>query len=101
MTQISISKKSNRYKVAIDGHAGFARRGEDIVCAAVSMLYYALLGTVENDRAVSFIKSTHENGFATLSFIGGVNSPGAFEMAKEGFMQLTRTYPKFVSLIEE
>lgn len=100
MTKISIGKKGRLYKVNISGHAAYAEKGEDIVCAAISMLYYALLSTVENDKGVSYFKGRHENGFAQLSFCGGKNSPGAFEMAKNGFMLLSRTYPKNVSLDE-
>ena len=101
MTKISISKKGRFYKVKISGHAAYAERGEDIVCAAISMLYYALLSTVENDKGISYFKGNHENGFAQLTFSGGKNSPGAFEMAKNGFMLLERTYPKNVCLVND
>ena len=50
MIDISIYKNSmhKTEKVVVSGHAGYARHGEDIVCAAVSILSQTILiGLVE------------------------------------------------------
>lgn len=49
MIDISIYKNSmHTEKVVVSGHAGYARHGEDIVCAAVSILSQTILiGLVE------------------------------------------------------
>ena len=50
MIDISIDKNSMHKtdKVVVSGHAGYARHGEDIVCAAVSILSQTILiGLVE------------------------------------------------------
>ena len=39
MISVVITKRDNDYVgVTVDGHAGFAEAGQDIVCAAVSVL---------------------------------------------------------------
>ena len=38
--------------VTMDGHAGYAKRGGDIVCAAVSILVYVQLRLLERQNAV-------------------------------------------------
>ena len=35
--------------IQIKGHAGYAERGKDIVCAAVSGIWYALVGKMERE----------------------------------------------------
>lgn len=42
---IRVRFEENRLTVC--GHAGYAARGEDIVCAAVSALVYALIGDLQ------------------------------------------------------
>jgi hypothetical protein len=39
-------------EVSIRGHAGYSRRGRDIVCAAVSVLAYTLAGAIEEFTGV-------------------------------------------------
>ena len=35
------------YRIKLDGHAGYAEHGEDIVCAAVSMLVINTINSIE------------------------------------------------------
>lgn len=79
------------------GHAGYAEKN-DIVCAAVSSLFYALLGTVERDKKTKELCSNAESGKAFILFRGGSVSRGAFEMAINGFNQLAETYPRNVKV---
>ena len=34
------------YRLVVDGHAGYAEQGKDIVCAAASILFYTLRETL-------------------------------------------------------
>ncbi|MBC3803239.1 ribosomal-processing cysteine protease Prp [Acetobacterium fimetarium] len=44
MISVKISKKNNEtHEIIVSGHAGFADQGEDIVCAAVSVLTISIL----------------------------------------------------------
>jgi len=50
--------------VQVEGHAGFARKGKDIVCSAVSMLYINLVNSID-----SFTKDDKEiNGSRKINF---------------------------------
>ena len=98
MIKIYAVNDGNNYEVRIHGHAGYSASGRDIVCAAVSALYYALLGTLENDDKTKRIKSRQKSGSAALCFCGGRNSAGAYDMALRGFSQLAFTYPKNIKL---
>jgi hypothetical protein len=50
------------------GHARYARRGEDIVCAAASALVYALIGALEQARALE--RLVIRPGYVSLSARG-------------------------------
>lgn len=58
----------NDRKVRIVGHAGYAEKGEDIVCAAISGLWYALLGKLEKERENGIVdfSSEEEPGYAKV-----------------------------------
>jgi len=48
MVSVVIFKHEDQYKgFSFDGHAGFARRGKDIVCAAISMLVINTFNSIE------------------------------------------------------
>ena len=71
MTTITITKSSddNFKKIECSGHAGYADRGEDIVCAAVSVLTINLLNSIEkftDDGIV--IEQDEKKGLITLEF---------------------------------
>ncbi|MBQ6937619.1 MAG: ribosomal-processing cysteine protease Prp, partial [Clostridia bacterium] len=97
MIKITAQRQGNRYFLKIKGHAGFSR-GKDIVCSAVSALYFALLATAEKDKGVYSLKSREADGYGEIEFIGGINMKGAFNMAMEGFILLARNFPKNVKI---
>ncbi|WP_029232154.1 ribosomal-processing cysteine protease Prp [Butyrivibrio sp. VCB2006] len=71
MTTITITKTSDdAYKcIECKGHAGFAEYGEDIVCAAVSVLTINLANSVENLTDDKFdIEQDEEIGLIRLRF---------------------------------
>ena len=45
---IKVTRKD--YEIVLEGHACYAEPGQDIVCAAASMLFYALVGALEARR---------------------------------------------------
>lgn len=46
--------------ISIKGHAGYAPRGQDIVCASVTMLVYSLIESIEvlTDDAIKYVMSS-------------------------------------------
>ncbi len=59
------TKKGNIVKFVIDGHAGFSD-GDDIVCASVSSVAWAVLNGLEN---VAGIKFGYETGEGYIYFV--------------------------------
>lgn len=48
MIRVKVLRKNGQYrKFMIDGHAGYAEAGEDIVCAAVSVLVINTVNSIE------------------------------------------------------
>ncbi len=71
MTKIIISKSSDgAYKqLTCNGHAGFAQAGNDIVCAAVSVLVINTINSLEELAGESFETVTDEaEGFIHCDF---------------------------------
>ncbi len=97
MIKIYAADNGGSYEIRIRGHACFSK-SSDIVCAAVSSLYYALLGSLENDKSVHRVRSRQQSGSAALEFCAGKLTAGAYDMALHGFSQLAFTYPKNVKL---
>ena len=48
MITVKIEKGKCKYKLCADGHAGYGKMGQDIVCAGVSSLLYALTAGLED-----------------------------------------------------
>ena len=71
MTTITITKtSSDKYKsIECNGHAGFADYGNDIVCAAVSVLTINLINSIDNftDDEISVVQD-EDKGLIKLSF---------------------------------
>lgn len=44
---ITIDVNLSKWKIRIDGHANFDEEGKDIVCSAVSILFYTACQTLE------------------------------------------------------
>ena len=65
MITVTIFKKDNLIVGAqVEGHAEYARKGRDIVCSAVSMLYINLVNSIE-----SFTRDDKEiNGSRRINF---------------------------------
>ncbi len=71
MTTITITKTSddNFIRIECKGHAGFADHGEDIVCAAISVLTINTINSIEKFTEDGIVVSQDEKkGIITLEF---------------------------------
>ncbi|WP_026666780.1 ribosomal-processing cysteine protease Prp [Butyrivibrio sp. AE2005] len=71
MTTITITKSmADSYKrIECSGHAGFADSGEDIVCAAISVLTINLINSLERFTDDRFTCDQNEDdGYISISF---------------------------------
>ena len=68
MTAVTIYKRSGQYAgFVIEGHAGYGEEGEDIVCAAVSVLSLNALNSIEAFTEDRF-SGEEKDGYLSCSF---------------------------------
>nr|WP_302599291.1 ribosomal-processing cysteine protease Prp [uncultured Cellulosilyticum sp.] len=60
------------YRIMLDGHAGYAEHGEDIVCAAVSMLVINTVNSIElfTSEPIKARQVDNERGLMDIEFPG-------------------------------
>lgn len=81
-----------RSKIVIKGHAHYAKNGEDIVCAGVSSLFYALAEVLTEKGLITEFSA--ESGSAIIGFR---EMSEAVEMFLCGIKLLAENYPENVS----
>ena len=57
MTEILLVKKEGELRCSASGHAGFAEKGSDIVCAAVTILLRTAMQVLCGDARIEFESS--------------------------------------------
>ena len=96
MIKYSISIAGNVCGIEIDGHAGYAEAGQDIVCAGMSMLAYAL---AESLRRTGELQVMHEQaGHMELRFKRTRKSLWRLDVFRAGAQLLREQYPEHVQL---
>ena len=70
MVSVIISKAGTEYKqISLDGHAGFAPSGENIVCAAVSVLAINTFNSIEQFTDDAFeVDASEDGGHMVMTF---------------------------------
>ena len=98
MINVTFTEEGEKLSLRLEGHAGYAEHGNDIVCASASILAYTL---------ASFVKGV-ENSIVDLTSgdttIECETSDEAVAKAylhtKRGYELLAFNYPQYVRLIE-
>lgn len=102
MTNITVEKNRDRHILHIEGHAGYGTHGNDIVCAAVSILGYTWLNELlimEERKQVKNVSYEEDNGKLLIEFSGGDNAVNtAYETILTGFEALQQNYSENISL---
>ena len=97
MIKIEASKKNNTYRIEMQGHAGF-NPGNDIVCAAASMLIQTLQCSILIGLNGGVLElAEFSSGNAKLLFHGGGD---LFKSTLLGFEMLQKAYPDHVFLTQ-
>ncbi len=80
MTEVRIFRKDGRY-IGFEavGHAGFADYGEDIVCAAISVLTINTVNSIET-LSKDKVKASENEGNITCHFPEGLSDAGMLLM---------------------
>ena len=95
MTKINYNVTENNFDIEVRGHAGYAAMGNDIVCAAISVLIQTLVMHMENvtEEWVAFI----ENGFAHVQG-QGEKAVTSCETILTGLIAIENQYPQHIMI---
>lgn len=101
MTDIIYS--NDRWKTSIEasGHSGYAERGQDIVCSAVSILFIATAGALEKEDFGGNVETDVREGYARIEAEFSYRRQAIFNVAREGFRYLAEEYPEYVTYTEK
>lgn len=100
MIGICFGTAGGRLTLRIRGHAGYAARGQDIVCAGVSMLAQTLALTLE-DTPGADARTHTAAGALTLTCADTSETRSLLRMCRIGFRALTERYGEWVQVEEE
>ena len=107
MVKVSFEQKDNKLTLKVEGHAGQAEIGKDIVCASCSILAYTVAQFVKEANDSGYLKSSPtlklESGDTYISceptedILFEVQD--AYLFAEKGYQLLAHNYPQYVELI--
>ena len=86
-----------RDRVTVMGHAGYAPKGQDIVCAAASALVFALIGSLRQEENLTVFLTTHymeeaaDAGYVVLLDHGRIAAEGTPLQLKNTYAHDTLT----------
>lgn len=100
--------REERLCVCIQGHAGFAPAGKDIVCAGASALALTLASCLRQEEKkgrLRFLSVHQKPGWlemqVTPNLFGFERLLALLQGAEEGFRLLAQQYPEYVKLESE
>ena len=101
MIHITI-KYDEWFDIQIEGHAGYAPKGSDIVCAAVSALYQTMVQTIQT-RSYGELKHIRSNDGFEHIIIRDITREGvgAIMAFITGCEEIAIAYPDYVSVDDE
>lgn len=100
MVRVTCRHSEKAYAITALGHAGYSSQGNDIVCAGVSAIIYALLGFLNNAPDKEKNLRAHAESGETCIFWSGksVEVEAAFQMAVIGLLQISSAYPEHIQV---
>lgn len=94
MTKVRIDEGAHR--VSISGHSGYASAGQDIVCAGISSLAWALAATLSKERMLLIVTET--DGNMEIKYTGGAEP--YLDMFRTGIELISAKYPENLILVQ-
>ena len=105
MIKVEMMQTDKGYSVAASGHADYAPKGQDIVCAAVSVLLQTLANKVEEAARQKQLESScvqHGESFVVQAKpsggMTGIMVAAWYDFVEEGLSELAGQYPDHVEL---
>lgn len=96
MIDVDFSRTKNGFRLHIEGHADYGKSGNDIVCASVSGIFYALCGYLLNFKRDTLRVNEIKSGLADIEC--GLECEDYLQLACLGFWQIAMSYPEHVRL---
>ena len=96
MITIVYDEKEKNMILQASGHAGYAEKGSDIVCAAVSALMQTLAYSVDGGTVT---RSPDDCNTLTVQAEQSFDNSAKFELVTDGLMLLAKQYPENVCFI--
>lgn len=99
---VVIEYKPEEHELTVDGHAEYAKAGEDIVCAAISILVYTLGGCLSEEYLKEPLEMQLDKGHSRIKcvpkeeYLGNVDL--IFATIITGFQLLAHVYKENVTL---
>ena len=97
MTSVEFTQSDRLICFSCKGHADFAEKGKDIVCAGISALCMALLKRItelQKENQTEIKEYIVSDGCLILHFTRTLKSEDCIETVKCGFEAITRAYPE-------
>lgn len=106
MLKVTFTESGQKLSLRLEGHAGCAEMGEDIVCASASILAYTtaqfVMEAEHNGDLASPAEIRLESGDTIISCEPSEDTwlaiQNAFLFAKMGYALLEHNYPQYVRL---
>ncbi len=95
MIQITYNEMGDMMFLRAEGHADFAPRGQDIVCAAVSALMQTLAYSLDSGT----VTCADDRNLMVVQAKQGTDSLAKFELVTDGLILLADAYPEHVRYI--
>ena len=97
MISIEFSRDDGNISLKMRGHAGYSKSGDDIVCAAVSGIFYALLGFLANEKSGLCVSSLTPGN---VEIACAERYSSSMRLAYIGFLQIAMSYPGTARVFE-
>ena len=103
MLKVTFTESGKKLSLRLEGHAGYAEIGKDIVCASASILAYTLASIVDSfDEIEPVIDLTSGNTTIECECKDDetyIKVANAYHYTKIGYALLEHNYPQYVRLM--
>lgn len=108
MINVTFTETPQKLSLRLEGHAGYAEHGKDIVCASASILAYTVAQYVKYEEEQGNLNAPSEIKLDSGDSVIACEPKeeilkwlwDAYQFAKMGFLLLAQNYPQYVRLIE-
>ena len=106
MIRVSSDRCIDRFIVSVEGHAGYSEKGEDVVCAAASVLAFTLyraISLLDEEGEVSLFSHSISKGDAEFDFTvkerALEKAQAVVDSIMEGYLLLEDNFPECVRVV--